>query len=74
MQRRHSFTLPTLIALAFPAMLTNCVAEPATDPGEGGTGAVGGSGVAGTATVPGFSENKVKDTTVDCIIHIQPFE
>lgn len=49
MHRRHSFTLPTLIALALPAMLTNCVAEPATDPGAGGTSGVGGTGTAGTA-------------------------
>lgn len=47
MPRRHSFTLPTLLALAFPAMLTNCAAEAPTDP-DPGTGAVGGS--AGTAT------------------------
>jgi hypothetical protein len=49
MHRRHSFTLPTLIALAMPAMLTNCVAEPGTDPGTGGTSGVGGTATAGTA-------------------------
>jgi hypothetical protein len=51
MQRRHSFTLPTLFALAFPAVLASCVAEPATEePGAGGAGAVGGA-TAGTAGV-----------------------
>jgi hypothetical protein len=49
MHRRHSFTLPTLIALAIPAMLTNCVAEPGTDPGTGGAPGVGGTATAGTA-------------------------
>lgn len=52
MQRRHSFSLFTLVALALPAVITSCAAETTPDPGTGGTagtaGATSTGGMAGT--------------------------
>ena len=65
MQRKHWFTLPTLLALAFPAMLTNCAAEAPTDPGTGGVGGsagttnAGAAGAASGGTAPGTGGTSV---------------